>query len=78
MISPFRRDVLLTAFALAVPVLLLALRGDFTTQDVTTRLVWCLAAGWGAVALIRWASTPPKPAPAPPDTTTEGEPAPTA
>ena len=61
MISPFRRDVLLTGLLLAVPVLLLGLRGDFTLDDVTHRLPWCLAAGWAAVALVRWASTPPAP-----------------
>ncbi|MGY5884511.1 hypothetical protein [Modestobacter lacusdianchii] len=61
MTSPFRRDVVLTAFVLAVPLLLLALRGDLTVDEVVTRLPWCLAAGWAAVALIRWASTPPKP-----------------
>ena len=72
MISPFRPDVLLTGFVLAVPVLLLALRGDFTAEDVTVRLLWCLAAGWAAVALIRWASTPPRPAQA----ATEAEPGP--
>ena len=69
MISPLRRDVLLTGFVLAVPVLLLALRGDFTVEDVVPRLPWCLAAGWAAVALIRWASTPP-----PPPTPAAGEP----
>ncbi|WP_222192296.1 hypothetical protein [Modestobacter italicus] len=61
MTSPFRRDVVLTAFVLAVPLFLLALRGDLTVDEVITRLPWCLAAGWAAVALIRWASTPPKP-----------------
>ena len=62
MISPFRWDVVMTGFVLAVPVLLLALRGDFTADDVVTRLPWCLAAGWAVVALVRWASTPPPPA----------------
>ncbi|MCZ2830264.1 hypothetical protein O2W14_15615 [Modestobacter sp. VKM Ac-2986] len=84
MISPFRWDVVMTGFVLAVPVLLLALRGDFSADDVLTRLPWCLAAGWAVVALLRWASTPPPPvrpsrtgthpATAPAD----GEPAPTA
>ena len=79
MISPLRRDVLLTSLVLAVPVILLGLRGDFPAEDVTSRLLWCLAAGWVAVTLIRWASTPPKPAKAPaPAPGTEGEPAPTA
>jgi hypothetical protein len=27
-------------------------------HDVVTRLPWCLAAGWGVVALLRWAATP--------------------
>jgi len=77
-ISPFRRDVVLTGFVLAIPVLLLALRGEFTVEDVTTRLLWCLAAGWAAVALIRWASTPPPKragAPGPAGQEPEGEPA---
>lgn len=81
MISPFRWDVVVTGFVLAVPVFLLALRGDFTADDVLSRLLWCLAAGWAVVALVRWASTPPppvkparKPAPAP----AEASPAPTA
>lgn len=56
--SPLRWDVLLVGFVLAVPVLALGLRGDLTTEEVTTRLLWCLAAGWGAVALLRFASTP--------------------
>ena len=81
MISPFRRDVVLAGFVLAVPVLLLALRGDLTVDEVVTRLPWCLAAGWAAVALIRWASTPPAPrrdAPAPADPGPEAEPAATS
>ena len=61
MISPFRGDVVLTGFVLAIPVLLLGLRGDFTAHDVVTRLLWCLAAGWAAVAVVRFASTPPAP-----------------
>ncbi|WP_299953722.1 hypothetical protein [uncultured Modestobacter sp.] len=76
MTSPFRRDVVLTAFVLAVPLFLLALRGDLTADEVITRLPWCLAAGWAAVALIRWASTPPKPQPtATPAATDPTEPA---
>jgi hypothetical protein len=61
-ISPFRRDVVVTGFVLAIPVFLLGLRGDFTVDDVTTRLLWCLCAGWLAVGLMRWATTPPAPA----------------
>ena len=56
--SPLRWDVLLAGFVLALPVFALGLRGDFTTEEVTTRLLWCLAAGWGAVALLRLATTP--------------------
>jgi hypothetical protein len=64
--SPFRWDVLLVGFVLAVPVLALGLRGDLSTEEMMTRLLWCLAAGWGAVALLRYAftpRTPVKPAP---------------
>jgi hypothetical protein len=59
MISPLRGDVVLTGLVLAIPVLLLGLRGDFSAQEVVTRVLWCLAAGWAAVAVIRLASTPP-------------------
>ncbi len=59
--SPFRWDVLLVGFLLALPVLALGLRGDFTAEEVTLRLPWCLAAGWAAVALLRFATTPPTP-----------------
>jgi hypothetical protein len=61
MISPFRQDVVVTGFLLAVPVFALALRGEFDAQDVVTRLLWCLGAGWAVVSLLRWASTPPPP-----------------
>jgi hypothetical protein len=61
-VSPLRADVLITGFLLAVPVLLLGLRGDLTADDVVLRLVWCLAAGWAAVALMRLATTPSTPA----------------
>lgn len=60
--SPLRWDVLITGFVLAVPVLMLGLRGDLTVDEVTVRLLWCLAAGYGAVALVRFASTPRPPA----------------
>ena len=60
--SPFRWDVLACGFVLAVPVLLLGMRGDLTAYEVTTRLVWCLAAGWAAVALVRFALAPRRPA----------------
>ena len=56
--SPLRWDVLAVSFLLALPVLALGLRGDLGTHDVVTRLPWCLAAGWGVVALLRWAATP--------------------
>ena len=68
MTSPLRGDVLLTGFVLAVPVFLLGLRGELTAQEVVHRLLWCLAAGWAVVAVVRFASTPPKPhAPTPRD-----------
>ena len=82
--SPLRWDVLVAGFVLALPVLALGLRGDLTAEEVTTRLLWCMAAGWGAVALLRLASTPPKP-PSKPRTaarvappSADGEPAPAA
>ncbi|WP_138760388.1 hypothetical protein [Modestobacter altitudinis] len=65
MTSPLRGDVLLTGFVLAVPVFLLGLRGEFTAQEVVDRLLWCLAAGWAVVAVVRFASTPPQPRKAP-------------
>ncbi|TKJ18817.1 hypothetical protein [Blastococcus sp. CCUG 61487] len=80
--SPLRWDVLGVAFVLALPLLLLGLRGDFTAEEVTLRLPWCLAAGWVVVAVVRFAvtsGTPPQrratpepaddAAPAPADTT---------
>ena len=62
--SPLRWDVLLVGFVLAVPVLALGLRGDLTTEEMMTRLPWCLAAGWGVVALLRAVATPRPTAPA--------------
>lgn len=56
--SPLRWDVLLVGFVLALPVLALGLRGDLTTEEMMTRLPWCLAAGWGVVALLRAVATP--------------------
>ncbi|MGY1723129.1 hypothetical protein [Blastococcus sp. SYSU DS0533] len=61
--SPFRWDVLLVGFVLAVPVLALGLRGDLTTEEMVGRLPWCLLAGWVVVALVRAVAAPPKPAP---------------
>jgi hypothetical protein len=54
--------VLITGFVLAVPVLMLGLRGDLSADDVAVRLLWCLAAGWAAVAVMRFASAPRTPA----------------
>jgi hypothetical protein len=60
--SPLRWDVLLLGFVLALPVLAMGLRGDLTAEEVAMRLPWCLAAAWGAVALLRVAGTPRTPA----------------
>ena len=60
--SPLRWDVLAVSFLLALPLLALGLRGDLSTHDVVTRVPWCLAAGWGVVALLRRAGTPRPPA----------------
>lgn len=68
--SPLRGDVLALALVLALPVLALGLRGDLGGHDVLTRLPWCLAAGWAAVALLRWAAAPRPPA-APAERATE-------
>ena len=78
--NPLRWDVLLVGFVLALPLLALGLRGDLSAEEVTMRLPWCLAAGWGAVALLRMAGAPRKPAapegaPQPDQPATEGEPA---
>ncbi len=56
--NPLRWDVLGIAFLLALPLLALWYRGDLALDDVTGRLPWCFLAGWGAVALLRWATTP--------------------
>ena len=63
--NPLRWDVLLVALVLALPVLALGLRGDFTTEETVSRLPWCLLAAWAAVALLRAVAAPPTPAPAP-------------
>ena len=60
--SPLRWDVLAMSLLLALPLLALGLRGDLGADDVVTRLPWCLAAGWGVVALLRWAAAPRPPA----------------
>ena len=57
--SPFRWDVLLVGFVLAVPVFALGLRGDLAPDEMMTRVLWCLAAGWGVVSLLRLATMPP-------------------
>jgi hypothetical protein len=86
--SPLRWDVLGVGFLLAVPVLALGVRGDFTWEEVTTRLPWCLLAGWLVVALVKFASTPrttsaapakhaAEPRSAPEPESTDQEPAPT-
>ena len=60
--NPLRWDVLAVSFVLALPVLALGLRGDLSVEEVMGRLPWCLAAGWGAVALLRCAAAPRRPA----------------
>jgi hypothetical protein len=60
--SPLRWDVLLVGFVLAVPVLALGLRGDLSIEEMMTRVLWCLGAGWAAVAVLRLATTPRTPA----------------
>jgi hypothetical protein len=59
--SPLRWDVLLLGFVLALPLFGLGLRGDLTAEEVAMRLPWCLAAAWGAVAVLRFAVTPRTP-----------------
>ncbi len=56
--SPFRWDVLLVGFVLGLPVLALGLRGDLSPEETMTRVLWCLAAGWAVVAVLRLAATP--------------------
>jgi hypothetical protein len=84
--SPFRWDVLLVGFVLGLPVVALGLRGDLSPEETMTRVLWCLAAGWAVVAVLRLAATP---APAvrkrttvrpelPPDQADSGTPSPVA
>jgi hypothetical protein len=61
--NPLRWDVLLVGFVLSIPVLAMGMRGDLSIDEVMVRIPWCLLAGWGAMALLRFAGTPPKPAP---------------
>lgn len=56
--SPLRWDVLLVGFVLALPVLALGLRGDLSTEEMMTRVLWCLGAGWAVVAVLKLATTP--------------------
>jgi hypothetical protein len=56
--NPLRWEVLLVGLVLSLPVLALGLRGDFTAEEVAVRALWCLAAGWGVVALLGLATTP--------------------
>jgi hypothetical protein len=56
--NPLRWDVVVVGLLLSLPVLALGLRGDFTPEEVANRVLWCLAAGWGVVALLRLATTP--------------------
>ncbi|MGY1689595.1 hypothetical protein [Geodermatophilus sp. SYSU D01105] len=74
--SPLRWEVLAVGFVLALPVLARGLRGDLTVDEVAVRLPWCLAAGWGAVALLHWASTPRRPSRPEPPADQEPDPAP--
>lgn len=54
----FRFETLALAALLAIPVLGLWLRGDFTDEDAGIRLLWCLLAAWAAVSLVRYAAIP--------------------
>ncbi len=56
--NPLRWEVLAVGLVLSLPVLALGLRGDFTAEEVAMRVLWCLAAGWGVVAVFRLATTP--------------------
>jgi hypothetical protein len=44
-----------------VPVVALGLRGDLSPEETMTRVLWCLAAGWAVVAVLRLAVAPPAP-----------------
>ena len=75
--SPLRWDVLAVSFVLALPLLGLWLREEFTLEETIGRLPWCLVAGWGVVALLRWASQPRTPSAAEPEPGPEEEQTPT-
>ena len=55
--SPFRWDVVVVGLLLSLPVLALGLRGDLSPEEVAHRVLWCLAAGWAVVAVLRLATT---------------------
>ena len=76
--SPLRWDVLLVGLVLAVPVLALGLRGDLSVEEMMTRVLWCLLAGWIVVGVLRFATTPRTPAPRAKVPTAAGPPDPTA
>lgn len=77
--SPFRGDVLAAGLLLSLPVLLLGARGGLPWDEVATRVLWCLLAGWVAVTMLRWAATPTRrPGPATPESPPEPPPAPAA
>jgi hypothetical protein len=76
--SPLRWDVLLVGFVLAVPVLGLGMRGDLSVEEMMTRVLWCLLAGWIVVGLLRFATTPRTPVPPAKARATEGPPDATA
>jgi hypothetical protein len=65
--NPLRWDVLAVGFVLALPVFALGVRGDLSVEEVMSRLLWSLLAGWAVVALLRWAATPRGPAGTHPD-----------
>jgi len=75
--NPLRWDVLVVSFVLALPVLGLWLRGEFSLEELTGRLPWCFVAGWAVVALLRWASQPRTPAAAAPQPAPAEEESPT-
>jgi hypothetical protein len=72
--SPLRWDVLLVGLVLAIPVLALGLRGDLSVEEMMTRVLWCLLAGWVVVGVLRFATTPRPPAPAAKAPATDGSP----
>ena len=81
--NPLRWEVLGLALVLALPVLAMGMRGDLTIDEVVTRLPWCLAAAWGAVALLSAVARPrpelkqPAHPPAAPSSTVDADVTPT-